>query len=186
MMHEESTMPATAEQQPRPIVMVGNAASGKSAVGRATAGELKWPFVDSDQVIVARYGGITDIFATGGEAQFRRYEAEVIREIIAERVGPYVLSVGGGATMDPGTRELLAGLTVIWLDVDLATVLPRLTGRTDRPIMNGNVAETWTARDQERRPVFEQLADIRIDARGATAARAVAREIARRIPTRTA
>ncbi len=186
MMHEESTMPAAAEQQTRPIVMVGNAASGKSAVGRATADELKWPFVDSDQVIVARYGEITDIFAAGGEAQFRRYEAEVIREIISERLNPYVLSVGGGATMDPVTRELLAGLTVIWLDVDLATVLPRLTGRTDRPIMNGNVAKTWTARDQERRPVFEDLADIRIDARGTMAARAVAREIARRIPARTA
>lgn len=186
MMHEESTMPATAEQQPRPIVMVGNAASGKSAVGRATAGELKWPFVDSDQVIVApvrgnhrhfRHRGRSAVppLRGRGDPRDHRRASRALRAL-----SRWWRHHGSG---DPRTAR---GLTVIWLDVDLATVLPRLTGRTDRPIMNGNVAETWTARDQERRPVFEQLADIRIDARGATAARAVAREIARRIPTRTA
>lgn len=184
MKQEELSVSAPTQPQSTPIVMIGNAASGKSAVGRATADELHWPFVDSDQMIVARHGEITQIFAAVGEAGFRRYEAEMISEIIMQRTGPYVLSVGGGATMDVGTRELLANLTVVWLDVDLATVLPRLTGRSDRPIMNGNVAETWTERDQVRRPVFEQLADLRVDARGALAARAVAREIASSVPVR--
>lgn len=161
-------VPPTVAPVALPIVMIGNAASGKSTVGRTAADELGVPFVDSDAAIVARHGEISLIFEHEGEASFRRYEAEVIREIITARSGPYVLSVGGGATVDLGTRKLLRGLYVIWLDVDLPTVLPRLARRRDRPIMNGDIAAIWTARDEQRRPVFEKLANFRIDARGTT------------------
>ena len=160
-----------------PVVIIGNAASGKSAVGRATALELGWQFVDSDEVIVGRHGEIADIFKHGGEQTFRRYEADVIREIVSSWSGSYVLSVGGGATRNWGTRKLLRGLTVVWLDIDLATVLPRLKLRSDRPIMNGDIAEAWATRDDQRRPIFEIMADIRVDARN-TSVGAMARKIA--------
>ncbi|RXZ45762.1 shikimate kinase, partial [Agromyces binzhouensis] len=88
--------------------------SGKSRVGARLASAVGAPFVDTDHRIVDRHGPIEEIFAREGEAYFRAIEREVVAEALREQA---VVSLGGGAVLDPDTRADLAGLAVVRLDV---------------------------------------------------------------------
>jgi len=143
----------------RSLVLVGMMGAGKSSVGRRLATRLGIPFVDADTEIEKAAGmRIPDIFATRGEAEFRAGEAKVIARLLD--CGPQVLATGGGAVMDPRTRDLIRGKGVsIWLKADLDVLLRRTKRRGDRPL---------AARLQEllpvREPVYAQ-ADLTVQSR---------------------
>ncbi|MHA7272516.1 shikimate kinase [Arthrobacter sp. TMT4-20] len=149
-----------------PVVFIGLMATGKSAVGAGLAARLGWPFVDTDQIIVARHGRISTIFKKQGEPAFRTLEAQVVAEVLTEAPAHQVVSLGGGAVLDEGTRGLLAGARVVFLDADIATVRRRITRDRSRPLLAGDPVEAWTRMDRERRPVYEGLADCVLDTRG--------------------
>lgn len=149
----------------RTIVMIGPTSAGKSTVGEALARRLGLAFVDSDQVISRHHGPIAELFATLGEPAFRRIESATISSLLDDQAIPTVLSVGGGAILDPETRRLLSPLTVVWLDTDLEHVLPRLLARPNRPLLSGDIAEKWERYTSARRPLYAELADLKIDAR---------------------
>ncbi|MEK8125094.1 shikimate kinase [Methylocystis sp. IM4] len=89
----------------RALVFVGMMGSGKSAIGQRLAARLGLPFVDADAEIVAAAAGMTipEIFAKYGERYFRDGERRVIMRLLNS--GQIVLATGGGAFMDPRTRE---------------------------------------------------------------------------------
>ncbi|GAA1132921.1 shikimate kinase [Arthrobacter flavus] len=151
-----------------PVVFIGLMATGKSAVGASLAARLGWPFVDTDQLIVARHGRISTIFSQQGEQAFRTLEARVVAEVLTDAPEHQVVSLGGGAVLDEGTRTLLAGARVVFLDADLATVRRRITRDRSRPLLAGDPVEAWLRMDRERRPVYELLADCVLDTRGRT------------------
>ncbi|MDP9883135.1 shikimate kinase [Sinomonas atrocyanea] len=149
----------------RTIVLVGPTGAGKSAVGAALARVLGVRFLDSDQALAAALGPVPELYRSLGEEAFRRAEASTVASLLADP-GRAVLSLGGGAVLDGGTRRLLAAGTVVWLDTDLATVLPRIEG--GRPLFGGDVAEAWQRNYDRRRPLYEEVASLRIDARTGT------------------
>lgn len=151
-------------ERKRPVVLVGPMAVGKSAVGRIVAQRTGARLVDSDRVIVERHGPISTIFAQQGEPAFRELEAEVIREALAD--DDVVVSLGGGAVLHPQTRALLREATVVFLDTDLATVRPRISGDTGRPLLTGRPEDRWQELYDERRPVYAALASLVVDTRG--------------------
>lgn len=155
----------------RPLVLVGPMASGKTAVGQALARRTGLRFVDSDRRIVARHGSIAEIFDREGEARFRALEAGVIAAALGE--SRVVLSLGGGAVLHPRTRAVLKDATVVLLDTDLATVLPRITGDSARPLLAGRPAERWQELYDARRPVYTAVADLTVDTRARTVAQVV-------------
>jgi shikimate kinase len=108
--------------------------SGKSAVGRGLAQRLSLPFVDSDREIESRAGcTVSEIFAQKGEPEFRRLEAEVIREISLE---PKIVALGGGACAQPGMMEfLLERGTLIYLRADLDILIKRIGDARTRPML---------------------------------------------------
>ncbi|TKV26908.1 shikimate kinase [Arthrobacter sp. NamB2] len=146
------------------VVLVGPMAVGKSAVGRTLAHRTGTRLIDSDRVIVERHGAISTIFAQQGEEAFRTLEAEVVREALAE--DDVVVSLGGGAVLHPGTRELLERATVVFLDTDIDTIRPRISGDTGRPLLDGGAEERWQELYDERRPLYAALASIVVDTRG--------------------
>ena len=81
----------------RNIVLTGMPGSGKSTVGKIIAKQLGRDFIDTDALIVERYGVIKDIFREHGEAYFRDLESKVIR-VLASLTGK-VISTGGGAIL---------------------------------------------------------------------------------------
>jgi hypothetical protein len=78
---------------------------------------------------VDRHGPIPAIFTSLGEHAFRELEAREVAELVADGA-PKVISLGGGAILDTGTQQLLAHCTVVFLDVDLETVRPRIERET--------------------------------------------------------
>lgn len=156
----------------RPLVLIGLMATGKSTVGRRIAVRHGWRFIDTDAEIVDRHGPIPEIFASRGEPEFRRIEADIVSQVLSEAEKEAgqgtVISLGGGAVLHSATQRLLQSTFVVFLDADLATVLPRLAGDTGRPLLAGNAGETWARLDRERRPIYEALADAVIDTRDAT------------------
>ncbi|MFK0249807.1 shikimate kinase [Amycolatopsis azurea] len=144
-------------------VIIGPPGSGKSTVGPALAARLGLAFRDSDDDIVASAGKpITDIFAEEGEPAFRALEEEMVAKALSEHDG--VLSLGGGAPITPGTRERLAGHTVIFLNVGMAAGVQRAGLSTARPLLAGvNPRATYKALLDARLPVYREVATFEIE-----------------------
>lgn len=119
----------------RSLVMVGLMGCGKTSVGRRLSARLDLPFVDADEEIEAAAGkSISEIFADHGEAHFRDGERKVIARLLKN--GPQVLATGGGAFMNPETRQNIkrAGIS-IWLKADLPVLMRRVMRRDNRPLL---------------------------------------------------
>ena len=108
---------ASAQGSAGALALVGFMGSGKSAVGRVAAKRLGIPFVDTDTLVEAHHGPISEIFATHGEQAFRRLEAEEVCAAVARAMAsPCVLALGGGAVLSGDVREALRRLPhVVWL-----------------------------------------------------------------------
>lgn len=147
----------------RSIVLIGLMGAGKTAIGKRLAAQLGLPFFDADQEIERAAGAtIAEIFAKHGEAHFRAGEKRVIQRLLAN--GRIVLAPGGGAFMDPETRETIRERAIsIWLRCPLHILLQRVQGRTHRPLLNaGDPAEILRRLSDERSPLYAQ-ADIIVD-----------------------
>jgi shikimate kinase len=144
-------------------VLIGLPGSGKSTIGRRLAKALNLTMVDTDAAIEETTGRtIADIFATDGEAEFRRIEEEVIRSELATHDG--VLSLGGGAVTTPGVRAALTGHTVVYLEISAAEGVRRTGGSTVRPLLAGpDRAEKYRALMSERVPLYRRVATMRIN-----------------------
>lgn len=147
------------------VVLIGPTGAGKTAVGSALARLLRRPFTDSDHAIAQQFGSVPALYRERGEAAFRRTEAAVIAALLADHPEPLMLSLGGGAVLDAGTRRLLLGLAVVWLDMDLRSVLPRLQSQADRPLFAGDLAGRWQRNADARNGFYAESATLRIDAR---------------------
>ncbi|GAA5015541.1 shikimate kinase [Terrabacter aeriphilus] len=160
-MVNESSTPGT-----RPVaVVVGPPGAGKTTVGQALAARLGVAFHDVDAAIEAAQGrSISDIFVDDGESAFRDLErAEVARALDAEAG---VVSLGGGAVMDPLSEHALAGHTVVFLDVAIADASKRIGFDRSRPLLSVNPRASWVRMMNDRRPTYERVATVRVDTAG--------------------
>ncbi|MFD5321895.1 shikimate kinase [Streptomyces sp. NPDC127098] len=139
------------------VVLVGPPGSGKSTIGALLAQRLGVVARDTDADIERTAGKpIADIFVEDGEPRFRALEAAAVRDALAEHDG--VLSLGGGAILDPATRALLAGRPVIFLDVSLGEAMKRVGLDTARPLLAVNPRQRWRTLMDERRPLYTEVA----------------------------
>jgi shikimate kinase / 3-dehydroquinate synthase len=151
----------------RSIALVGMMGSGKSAIGQRLALRLGLPFRDADAEIAAAAGmSIADIFARFGEGYFRDGERRVIIRLLNS--GPMVLATGGGAFLDPRTRERISERGVsLWFDAEHEVLLKRVRRKNDRPLLHtADPAETLRRLLEARNPIYA-LADIRVVSRDA-------------------
>jgi shikimate kinase len=149
----------------RAIVLVGLMGAGKSSIGRRLADRMGLAFVDADQEIEQAAGkSIPDIFADHGEAHFRDGERRVIARLLEN--GRQVLATGGGAFMNPDTRDAIkANAISVWLRADLDVLLKRVAKRGGRPLLeNKDPAAVLQKLIDVRHPVYAE-ADITVDSR---------------------
>ncbi|GAA1533869.1 shikimate kinase [Nocardioides humi] len=146
-------------------VLVGTMGAGKTTVGRLVADRLGVGFADSDELVEAEAGkAVQDIFVEDGEAAFRALERDTVARTLAQHDG--VLSLGGGAVLDPATRALLADHAVVFLRVGLADAVKRVGLGTGRPLLLGNVRARVKQLLDERTPVYEGLARVVVETDG--------------------
>ena len=139
------------------VVLIGPPAAGKSRVGKSLARRLNVPFIDTDRVIVGEHGPIARIFADHGEAYFRGLERQAVAAALATDA---VVSVGGGAVLDPETQRDLSAASVVLLTVSAEAAAARIDGGS-RPLVTG--MDSWRRLVEERSPLYARLADYTID-----------------------
>jgi shikimate kinase len=184
--------PADSSSPPVPIiVLTGFMGVGKSTIGRVLACSLHWRFVDLDCEIERRTSlRIHEIFAQQGEARFRQLENEALRAVLTTADTPGVIALGGGTYVQQENSELLraCGARVVFLELELETLLQRCRALTDRPEQNPRPLAAdeaaFCALYAQRLPLYRQ-AELTVNAHDKTADQ-VAQEIASALGLRTA
>lgn len=116
------------------LILTGFMGTGKSSVGRLLARSWRRPFIDTDREIEKRSGRkIKEIFATDGEAAFRRLEQQCVAEWLPKSGA--IIATGGGILTSPGMCEKLreCGI-VVTLFASPETIYAR-TRRGSRPLL---------------------------------------------------
>ena len=142
-------------------ILIGPPGAGKTTVGALVAALLGLDFVDADEVIELAVGKpVGDIFVQDGEQAFRALESATTARLIASHPG--VLALGGGAILDPGTRDLLAGQRVVYLETGFSSAVRRTGLDAPRPLLLGNPRARMKTLLEERLPVYASLAWITV------------------------
>ena len=188
--------PATRPRSPGPrVLLVGMMGTGKSTVAGLLASALGYGLVDTDGLVEARAGRtVAEIFSQEGEQHFRSAEAHAVAEL-GEMEGPVVVSVGGGAVLAAANRQAMRALgTVVWLRARPATLAERVGAGHGRPLLSTGSDESSGATaphevlvrlDDERRALYEEVADLVVDVDDLSAPQ-VARRVADALAERRA
>ncbi len=146
----------------RPIVLVGLMGAGKSSVGRRLARRLGLGFVDSDDAIERAAGySAAEIFERFGEKEFRDGERRLVARLVEGEVR--VIATGGGAFVDPQTRELLIKRAItIWLNAPVDVLADRTGRRDTRPLLRGPDPKATLGRLAEERRAYYAQAHIHV------------------------
>jgi len=146
-----------AKRLDRPVVLVGLMGVGKSTVGRRLAKRLGLPFVDSDSAIEDAAGyTAAEVFERYGEQDFRDGERRLVARLIDGEVR--VIATGGGAYVDPRTRQLLNERAItVWLDAPVDILAERTSRRDTRAqLRKGEPKSILERLAKERRQSYEE------------------------------
>jgi shikimate kinase len=148
----------------RRLVLTGFMGAGKSTIGRILATHLNWAFLDLDTHLESRTNAtIPELFATYGEARFRRLESTALASALART--NTILALGGGTPEDLTNRLLLEqtpGTFTIFLDAPFPTLFDRcMLQDIARPVLEDPAAAQL--RFARRHPLYRRLANLTID-----------------------
>jgi shikimate kinase len=164
------------------VVLVGPPGAGKSSVGRLLAAELRVPFVDTDALVAKTAGKpVGDIFVEDGEPVFRELERAAVGRGL-DGFGPDggVLALGSGAVLDHDVRRMITRRTVVYLEAGFATIAKRTGMDRPRVVIPGNPRGRLRTMLEERRPVYEDVAQVTVSTDD-TAPEEVAADLAERL-----
>jgi XRE family transcriptional regulator, aerobic/anaerobic benzoate catabolism transcriptional regulator len=123
----------------RRIALVGLRGAGKTTLGQRAAQALSVPFVELDREVERASGmELSEIFATHGQAMYRRLERQCL-ETIVERFERVVVATGGSLVTEPATYDLLlSSCLVVWLSAKPDEHMGRVLAQGDlRPMAEG-------------------------------------------------
>lgn len=149
------------------IVLIGFMGSGKSTISRALCNVFAMDVIEMDQVIAEREGmSISEIFEVHGEEYFRNLETGLLRELQSRK--GVVISCGGGVPMrEENVVEMKKNGKVILLTAKPETILERVRGSHERPLLENNKNVDFISDLMEKRRIkYEAAADITIHTDG--------------------
>ena len=145
--------------------------AGKTTVGKALAEQLRWAFIDLDDIIVEISSkSVPDIFREDGEAVFRQHETAALRRILEKHLPIHstVVALGGGAFVQTQNLDLIreSKQPTVFLDADLTELRKRCAAELGtRPLFRD---ENQFRQLYEARRSGYMNADIRVDTVGKT------------------
>jgi shikimate kinase len=152
------------------LVLVGLMGVGKTTVGEVVARRLGRELVDSDLRIEALTGRtVKQILEEDGVAEMRKQEAAALFDALDD-VEPRVIAAAAGVVLDAHDRERLkaADADVVWLTADPELLAPRTATRGHRPWLDGDAVGTLRRMDDEREPLYREVADRTVAVDGLT------------------
>ncbi len=143
------------------IILIGMPGSGKSTVGRRLASEFSLSFIDTDDVIVEKFGmPLWQIIELYGVYRFMEIENEVICQFSCENC---VVATGGSVVLYPKAMEHLAELgKLVYLKTELSQLKLRIKNMATRGIVF-KPSQTLDDVYAERVPLYEKYAQITVD-----------------------
>ena len=138
--------------------------AGKSSVGRCLHRRMGTAFLETDEVVASKFGmSIPQIFSTHGEKKFRKAETKALQTI--SRTKRAIIVTGGGIVLRKENVEILKRLgLIVWLDGDEETLFARASRKQNRPLLQTkNPRKTFSQILGSRRPLYANIADIRVD-----------------------
>ena len=166
------------------LALIGFMGAGKTSVGRLVAEQLRFDYLDTDELIVSRMGrSITEIFKTDGEPAFRALEHEVVGEL-AGRTNTVIATGGGLPTNPKNLASLKTHALVICLWASPEKIWERVKNQTHRPLLHDpdpqkKIRELLAAREQ-----FYKQADVLLNT-DIRSAREVAQQVVHQFRTAT-
>jgi shikimate kinase len=156
------------------VILIGYRGTGKSTVGRLLAAALPLGFRDADEELERRAGRtIRQIFAEGGEVEFRGLESNVIAELLQQN--GLIVALGGGAVLRPENRALIRsrGNKVFWLQASPQTLYDRIQADSSTSARRPNLTAAGGLDEVvrllgDRAPLYRECADFSIDTQGQT------------------
>lgn len=147
---------------------------GKSSVGRRLSTLLSCSYVDLDSYIEEAAGrSIPEIFASDGEAAFRKMELDALKTLVLSEMkqvtSDIILSLGGGTVMTKECAEIVNGETkCIYLRASVDTLVRHLENESEgRPMLAGSdIRSRVTELMDLRASTYEKTAHIIIDTDG--------------------
>lgn len=143
------------------LILIGYRGAGKSSVGRLLAERLGWDLISTDAEIVRKAGlPIPDIVQRFGWDHFRNLESAVCRELADK--DHLIIDTGGGAILRPeNVDSLKATGSLVWLTVEVRTIIERIGDDTQRPSLTGAKSFTDEVEEvlRERQPKYQAAAD---------------------------
>jgi shikimate kinase len=147
----------------RHVVFCGTAGSGKTTVGALVARALGREFIDVDRMVERAAGySVQAIFAREGEEAFRARERAAVVQALAD-TKPAVISLGGGALENDDTFADARRHTLVWLKATVPTLVARLSGNGERPLLAGDPLARLHELAAAREPRYRQ-AHLIVDA----------------------
>ena len=117
------------------LALIGFMGTGKTSVGRLVADQLRFEFLDTDDLIETRSGkAINDIFSQNGESAFRQLECDLVEELSSVR--QTVISTGGGLPVSPANLDSLkqhALVVCLWSSPE--KIFERVRDQSHRPLL---------------------------------------------------
>ena len=138
--------------------------AGKSSVGRSLHRRTGLALHDTDEIVAANFGmSIPEIFAAHGEKKFRDAETEALRRARTEE--QTIIITGGGIVLRKENVEILRRqAAIVWLDGEEETLFARASWKQNRPLLQTkNPREAFSQILASRRPLYANIADIRVD-----------------------
>ena len=157
-------MSTSKNKREKRVFLIGPMGAGKSTLGKRLARALQLDYCDCDEELVARTGAsISLIFDVEGESGFRDREANLLDELTQR--SDLVLATGGGIVLRESNRKILKDRGfVIYLHAPLDKLYERTRKDTSRPLLQTeNPLASLKAIIDERRPLYEQTADLSVD-----------------------
>ena len=146
------------------IVLIGPMAAGKTSIGKQIAYILGAHFCDTDHLIERQQQRkIASIFETDGEQAFRNMETQCLQQL--QSASHHIIATGGGAVLNEQNHQILRSIgAIVFLDSDADTIMIRSARSNHRPLLNRpDKREFITNMLDQRRPIYEGLADVSIE-----------------------
>ena len=145
-----------------PIVLTGMPGAGKTTMGNFLAARLGCECFDVDSIIEHEHRcTLAELIRSEGQQGFLQIERKKCLELVST-VRNGVISPGGSASLIPAVGEAFErSCLVVWLDVDLDTVLMRIGNPEARGVVM-KPGQSFSNLFSERSNLYKQSYDVRL------------------------